>query len=136
MVFPPLGSSDHVVVSVSNSKGDALFFLLAYDYSQADWDGFRDYLKDVPWDDIFKLGASATSSEFCELVQVGNCIYIYLISIYILYPSMYLSIYLSIYLSLSLSLSLYIYIYPSSVISGQASLISMVFSYLSYCHNS
>ena len=28
-------------------------------------------LRDVPWEDIFKLGASAAASEFCELVQVG-----------------------------------------------------------------
>ena len=29
-----------------------------------------DHLIDVPWEDIFKLGASATASEFCEWVQV------------------------------------------------------------------
>ena len=42
MAFPPLGNSDHVVVSVSidfpiNSKQDALFHRVAYDYSCADW---------------------------------------------------------------------------------------------------
>ena len=41
MAFPPLGNSDHVVVSVSidvpiNSKQDSLFHRLAYDYSLAD----------------------------------------------------------------------------------------------------
>ena len=50
--FPPLGSSDHVVsVSIdlpSNSKRDALFHRIAYDYSRADWPGFRDHLRDVP----------------------------------------------------------------------------------------
>ena len=44
---------------------------MAYKYSRADWDGLRDHLRDVPWEDIFKLGASATASEFCEWVQVG-----------------------------------------------------------------
>ena len=43
MVFPLLGNSDHVVsVSIgflSNSKQDALFHCIAYDYSCADWDG-------------------------------------------------------------------------------------------------
>ena len=39
--FPPLGNSDHVVVSVSigfpsNSKRDAPFYCIAYDYSHAD----------------------------------------------------------------------------------------------------
>ena len=28
-------------------------------------------MRDVPWKDIFKLGASAASSEFCECVLVG-----------------------------------------------------------------
>ena len=41
MAFPPLGSSDHVVVSVFidfplNSKRDAPFHCVAYDYSRAD----------------------------------------------------------------------------------------------------
>ena len=79
--FPPLGNSDHVVVSVSidfpiNSKQDTPFHCVAYDYSRADWDGLRDHLRDVPWQDIFKLGASAAASEFCEWVQVGIDVYI------------------------------------------------------------
>ena len=53
MAFPPLGNSDHVVVSVSidfptNSKRDAWFHRIAYDYSRSDWDGLRDHLRDVP----------------------------------------------------------------------------------------
>ena len=39
-------------------------------------DGLRDHLGDVPWEDIFKLGASAAASEFCEWVQVGIDVYI------------------------------------------------------------
>ena len=76
MAFPPLENSDHVVVSVSidfpiNSKQDTPFHLMVYDYSCADWDGLRDHLRDVPWEDIFKLSASAAASECCEWVQVG-----------------------------------------------------------------
>ena len=52
MVFPPLGNSDYVVsVSIdfpSYSQQDALF---------------HDHLRDVPWEDIFKLSASAAASE-------------------------------------------------------------------------
>ena len=53
MNFPPLGNSDHAVVSVSadflvNSKQDAPFHCIAYDYSCADWDGLWDHLRDVP----------------------------------------------------------------------------------------
>ena len=49
---------------------------IAYDYSRADWDGLRDDLRDVPWEDIFKLRASAAATEFCEWVQVGIDVYI------------------------------------------------------------
>ena len=71
MFFPTLGNSDHVVISVSidfptNSQRDGPFHRIAYDYSCADWDGLRDHLRDVPWEDIFKLSASAAASEFCE----------------------------------------------------------------------
>ena len=80
MAFSPLGNSDHVVsVSIdfpTNSQQDAPFQCIAYDYSRADWDGFRDHLRDVPWEDIFRLGPSAASSEFCEWVQAGIDVYI------------------------------------------------------------
>ena len=81
MVWLPLGNSEHVVVSVSidfpsNSKQEVLFHHIAYDYSCADWDGLRDHLRNVPRNDIFKLGASVTASEFCVWVQVGIDVYI------------------------------------------------------------
>ena len=71
---------DHVVsVSIdfpTNSQQDALFHCIAYDYSRADWDGLCDHFRDVPWEHIFKLGASAAASEFCEWIQVGIDVYI------------------------------------------------------------
>ena len=81
MAFPPLGNSDYVAASVSidfptNSQGDATFHHIAYDYSRADRDGLRDHFRDVPWEDIFNLGASAASSEFCEWVQVRIDVYV------------------------------------------------------------
>ena len=81
MAFPPLGNSDHVVVSVSidfpsNSQGDSPFHCIAYDYSFADWDGLHEHLRVVPWEDIFKLSAFAAASEFSEWVQVGIVLYI------------------------------------------------------------
>ena len=79
IVFSPLGNSDHVVsvsIDFPNSQWDTLFHCIAYDYSRADWDGLRNHLRDVPWKDIFKLGASAAASEFCEWVQVGIDVYI------------------------------------------------------------
>ena len=76
MAFPPFWNSDQVVVSVFidfplNSKRDALFHRVAYDYSSADWDGLRDHLRDVPYEDNFRFSASAHASEFWEWVQVG-----------------------------------------------------------------
>ena len=75
MAIPPLVNSDHVVsISIEfpiTSKQDALFHCLAYDHSRADWDSLCDHLRDIPWEDIFKLSASAAVCEFCELVQVG-----------------------------------------------------------------
>ena len=76
MAFPSLGNSDHVVVSVlidflSNSKQDALFLPIAYDYYRADWDSLCDHLRDVSCKDTFKLSAFAAASEFCDWVQVG-----------------------------------------------------------------
>ena len=81
MAFPPLGNSDHVVVSVSidfptNSKQDTPFHRVDYDYFRADCDGLHDHLRDVPWEDIFKLNAPAAASDFCEWVQVGIDVYI------------------------------------------------------------
>ena len=46
-----------------------LVFVLQW-LSLADWDGLYDHLRDVPWDDVFKLGASDTAIKFCEWVQV------------------------------------------------------------------
>ena len=81
MAFSPLGNSNHVVVLVSidfpsKSQQDALFYRIAYDYSRSDWDGLHEHLWDVPWEDIFKLGASAAASNFCVWVQVGIDLYI------------------------------------------------------------
>ena len=79
--FPPLENFDHALVSVSidfssNSQLDALFHYIAYHYYRAYWDGLHDYLSDVPWEDIFRLGPSATASELCEWIHVRIDAYI------------------------------------------------------------
>ena len=53
----------------------APFHHIVYDYSRAHWDGLRNFLKVIPWEDIFKLSATA-AREFCEWVQVGIDAYI------------------------------------------------------------
>ena len=80
MAFPLLGNSNHVVVLVSvdfrsNSQRVSVLYRVAYAYSHADWDGLCDNLRDIPWDDIFKVGASVAASEFCEWIQVGTDVY-------------------------------------------------------------
>ena len=72
MAFLPLKNSDHIVVSVtinfsSNSKQNAPFHFIAYDYFCADRDGLCDHLTDVPWEDVFELSASVAASEFCGI---------------------------------------------------------------------
>ena len=63
--------------------------------------GLRDHLRDVSWENIFKLSASAATSDFLRVGSGWNwCIY------------------------------------PSSKVSGQASLISIAFGYLCCCHSS
>ena len=57
MAFRLLGTSDHVVVSVSidfpiKSKRDGPFHRKAYDYSGANWNGLHDHLRDAPWEDL------------------------------------------------------------------------------------
>ena len=56
----------------SNPLQDAPLHCIAYD----GWDGLHDHLRDVPWEDSFKLGASVAASEFREWVQVGINVYI------------------------------------------------------------
>ena len=54
IVFPPLGNSDHVIISVSidfpsNLKEIPPFYSIAYDYSRAGWDGLCDHWRDILW---------------------------------------------------------------------------------------
>ena len=59
----------------SNSKGDSAFDHKAFDYSRADRGDIGGHVRDVPWDDIFKLDVSTAAAEFCEWIQVGIDVY-------------------------------------------------------------
>ena len=53
MAFPPFENSDHIVISVSidfplNSKRNAPFHRIAYDYYCTDRDGRPNHLRDTP----------------------------------------------------------------------------------------
>ena len=59
-----------------NSKQDALFHQIDYNYSCADWEGICDQLRNVPLEDVFKLGASADANVFFEWAQAGTDVHI------------------------------------------------------------
>ena len=57
-------------------NGDVPFHCTANAFSDADLDGLRDNLRDVPCEDIFKLVAYADGTESFEWVQVVTDVYI------------------------------------------------------------
>ena len=81
MTFPPFENSNHAFVLVSigfpyYSKREAPFHCKAYGFFCVDLACFCDHLRDVPWEDIFKLGSSTAASKFCERVLIGIDVYI------------------------------------------------------------
>ena len=48
----------------SHKLCNAPFHRIAYDYSCAYWDSLCGHLRDSPWENAFKLIASAAASEF------------------------------------------------------------------------
>ena len=48
----------------------ASFHCIDYDSTCTDWNNLCDHLRDFPWEDIFKLIASAAGNGFCGWVQV------------------------------------------------------------------
>ena len=52
------------------------FYCIAYVNFCADWDGLHDQLRDISWQDILNLSATAAASELCELFRVGIDVYI------------------------------------------------------------
>ena len=43
---------------------------IVHDYSCTHWNCLCNHMRDVPWEDIFQLSASATASEFCEWLRL------------------------------------------------------------------
>ena len=62
-------NSDHVIISVfinfpSNGNGGAHFYTTNLNFSHTHWNDLRDYFRNVPLVNIFKLGTSPAASEF------------------------------------------------------------------------
>ena len=49
---------EHLAVSV------VIIFSYIFPYSNADWDGLQDFLRDVPWLDIFRHDANYAAKEW------------------------------------------------------------------------
>ena len=73
---PPLGKSDHVVVGVDvnylvKANNEHPYHRTVYSYNKADWDGFRDLLRNVPWGNIFKHYVTYAAKEISEWIGTG-----------------------------------------------------------------
>ena len=80
MAFPPLGNSDHVVVSVSidfpsNSQRDAPFHRIVYDCSCADWNGLHDHLYQKNKSPDSKVKSSQASNRCKRVLEAGKLAY-------------------------------------------------------------
>ena len=72
----PLGNSDHVVISVLvslNCKAahEKSYHRTLLSYEQGDWDSFRDFLRDVPWSDVFAHPAEKCAKEVSSWLSSG-----------------------------------------------------------------
>ena len=71
-----LGKSDHVVVNIQislNTKAaqESPFHRTLYSYDRGDWGSFRDFLRDVPWPDVFKLDGEKCAEEVASWIKAG-----------------------------------------------------------------
>ena len=67
---------DHLVISVDidfmiKSTSEHLYHCYVYSFNNADWDGFCDYLQDVPWLDIFGHNINKVGKEISNWIQIG-----------------------------------------------------------------
>ena len=70
----------------SYSRRDPLFYRIAYDYSYVDWEGLCDHLRDVLWEDIFKLSASMLLVNFVSEVRLEFIYMSLIVSVRFTYP--------------------------------------------------
>ena len=80
-VLPPIGNSDHSIVSVSVSYSSPSttfqpFHRMVFQFGKADWDGFRCFLADVPWSSVQGLGPDLAADELSQWINLGMEIYI------------------------------------------------------------
>ena len=77
----PLGKSDHAVVDVEinlniSAANDSPYHRTLYSFHRGDWDSFRDFLRDMPWNDIFKLSADECAKEVVSWLQEGIDVFV------------------------------------------------------------
>ena len=77
----PLGFSDHCVVSVSidmpsKCSSEVSFHRTSHSYTQADWDNFRSYIADGPFNLFFKFRTSKLTSLISDWIRNGIKLFI------------------------------------------------------------
>ena len=73
----PLGYSDHALISINLELGpkfgiESPYHRTSYNYFQADWDSFRDFLRDGPWNVFFSLPAEDCASKVVSWISAGR----------------------------------------------------------------
>ena len=71
-----LGKSDHVVVNIqinlcTKAAQESPYHRTVYSYDRGDWDSFRDFLRDVPWPEVFKLDGEKCAVEVSSWITAG-----------------------------------------------------------------
>ena len=71
-----LGNSDHCIVWLdialcSKSAQESPFHRTLFSYEKGDWDSFRDFIRDAPWNEVFSLNGDECAAEFASWIQAG-----------------------------------------------------------------
>ena len=72
----PIGNSNHCLVSVDISFQSPVatappIYRTVCQYGKADWDGFRDFLNDVPWSYVLSLDPNSAAAELNEWINMA-----------------------------------------------------------------
>lgn len=72
----PLGNSDHGIVWLdialcTKSSQESPFHRTLFSYEKGDWDSFRDFIRDAPWNEVFALGGDECAAECASWIQAG-----------------------------------------------------------------
>ena len=72
----PLGNSDHGIVCLdialcTKSAQESPFHRTLFSYERGDWDSFRDFIRDAPWNEVFALSGDECAARCASWIQAG-----------------------------------------------------------------